>query len=45
MRDFTSMSIVEIGNYLSALLDSMPQRPYQVFANGMTVLLAEYSNR
>lgn len=45
MPDFSAMTIVEIGRYLSELLDNMPQKPWQVFANGMSVLLADYSNR
>lgn len=45
MPDFSKMSIIEIGRYLSTLLDSMPQRPCPVFANSMSVLLAELSNR
>lgn len=45
MPDFRFMSIVEIGNYLSALLDNIPQKPCEVFADDMSVLLAEFSNR
>ena len=45
MPDFGNMSIVEIGNYISALLDSMPQNPVNVFCDAMSVLLADYSNR
>lgn len=45
MPDFSKMSIVEIGRYLSVLLDSMPQKPNTIFANAMSVLLAEFSSR
>ena len=31
MPDFSEMTIVEIGNYLSELLDGMPKKPAQVF--------------
>lgn len=45
MPDFSKMTIVELGNYLSELLNSLPQRPSQVFADRLSVLLSEYSNK
>ena len=45
MPDFRNMTIVEIENCLSQLLNSMPQKPYQVFSEDMSVLLADFSNR
>lgn len=42
MPDFRNMTIVEMGNHLSALRDSLPSRPDEVLINNMSEMLIAF---
>lgn len=39
MPDFKDLSIIEISRYLQDLIDSLPQKPMQVFASRLSIFI------